>query len=77
MSPHKAYYNACLNDWMLSNPGKPVTINNVSGIIGRSFGTASTKCSTEVGFNVTGIHSLNENAFCGESEKKSRKKLGF
>jgi hypothetical protein len=57
---------------MLSNPGKPVTINNVSGIIGKSFGTASTKCST-----VTGIHSLNENAFCGESEKKSRKKLGF
>jgi hypothetical protein len=24
--PYKAYYNACLNDWMLSNPGKPVTI---------------------------------------------------
>jgi hypothetical protein len=24
--PYKAYCNACLNDWMLSNPGKPVTI---------------------------------------------------
>jgi hypothetical protein len=24
--PYKAYYNACLNDWMLSNPGKPATI---------------------------------------------------
>jgi hypothetical protein len=23
--PYKAY-NACFNDWMLSNPGKPVTI---------------------------------------------------
>jgi hypothetical protein len=22
----KAYYNACLDDWMLSNAGKPVTI---------------------------------------------------
>jgi hypothetical protein len=24
--PYKAYFNACFNDWMLSNPGKPVTI---------------------------------------------------
>jgi hypothetical protein len=24
--PYKACYNACLNDWMLSNPRKPVSI---------------------------------------------------
>jgi hypothetical protein len=62
--PYKAYYNACLNDWILSNPGKPVTIYNIAGIIGKSFGKAFTICNIEKGFNVTGIHPLNENIFC-------------
>jgi hypothetical protein len=29
--PYKAYYNACHDDCMLSNPGKRVTIYNVAG----------------------------------------------
>jgi hypothetical protein len=32
---HIKHYNACLNDWMLSNPGKPVTIYSGAGIIGK------------------------------------------
>jgi hypothetical protein len=48
---------------MLSNPGKPVTIYNVAGIIGKAFGKAFTKRNIEKGFNVTGIHPLNENIF--------------
>jgi hypothetical protein len=40
---YKAYYNACLNDWMLSNPGKPVTIYTVAGISGKAFGKVFTK----------------------------------
>jgi hypothetical protein len=48
---------------MLSNPGKPVTIYNVAGITGKAF----TKCNVEKGFNVTGIHPVNENIF-GEDE---------
>jgi hypothetical protein len=61
--PYKAYYNACLNDWLLSNPGKPLTIYSVAGIIGKAF----TKCNIEKVFNVTGIQPLNENIF-GEDE---------
>jgi hypothetical protein len=48
---------------MLSNPGKPVTIYNVAGNIGKAFGKAFTKCNVEKGFNVTGIRPLNENIF--------------
>jgi hypothetical protein len=44
---------------MFSNPGKPVTTWNVAGIIWKAF----TKCNIEEGFNVTGIHPLNENIF--------------
>jgi len=45
--PYKSYYNACLHDWMLSNPGKPVTIYSVAGIIGKSFIKAFTKHNYE------------------------------
>jgi hypothetical protein len=48
---------------MLSNPGKPVTICNVARITGKVFVKAFTKCNIEKGFNVTGIHPLNENIF--------------
>jgi hypothetical protein len=61
--PYKAYYNACLNDWMLSNTGKHVTIYKVAGIIGKAFGKSFTKRNIEKGFNVTRIHPLNENIF--------------
>jgi len=34
----------CLpNDWILSNPGKPVTIYSVAGIIGKSVSKIFTK----------------------------------
>jgi hypothetical protein len=35
--PYKASYIICINDWMLSKPGKQVTIYSVAGIIGKSF----------------------------------------
>jgi hypothetical protein len=31
--PCKKYYNACLNDWILSNPGKPVTVYSTADIL--------------------------------------------
>jgi hypothetical protein len=48
---------------MLSNPGKPANIFNISGIIGKSFVKAFTKHNIEKGFNMTGIHHLNGNIF--------------
>jgi hypothetical protein len=46
---YKAHYNACLNDWMLSNSDKSVTIYNVAGINGKAFGKAFTKFNIEKG----------------------------
>lgn len=49
---------------MLSDPGKPVNIYIVAGIIGKSFSKAFTVLSI---VNVTGVYSLNESVF-DESE---------
>jgi hypothetical protein len=32
LGPYKTYYNVCLNDWMLSNPGKPATGYSVTSL---------------------------------------------
>jgi hypothetical protein len=37
--PCKKYYNACLNDWMLSNTGKPPTIYSTADILENVSGT--------------------------------------
>jgi ABC-type branched-subunit amino acid transport system substrate-binding protein len=47
------YYNAYVNDWMLSNLGRLVIIYSVAGIIGNSFKKAFTKQNIEKGFHVT------------------------
>ena len=52
---------------MLSNPGKPVTMYSVAGIIGKSFSKAFTKHNIQKGFHVAVIYPLNENIF-GEDE---------
>jgi hypothetical protein len=41
------YYDACLNDRILSNPGKHLTIYSVAGIVGKAFGKAFTRCNIE------------------------------
>lgn len=50
---YNAYCNACLNYWILSNSGKPVTIYCVAGM---NFCKAFTKHNTENGMNVTEIY---------------------
>jgi len=51
--PYKTYYNAYVNDWMLSNLARLVIIYSVAGIIGNSFRKAFTKQNIEKGFHVT------------------------
>jgi hypothetical protein len=36
-APDKTYNNTCLNDWILPNPHKPVTIYGVEDITGKTF----------------------------------------
>jgi len=66
-SPYRASCNACINDRILSNPGKRVTIYGVADITGKSFSKPFTKDNIEMGFHVTGIYPLNKNIF-GEDE---------
>ena len=61
--PFKTYYNVSLNEWMLENPGKSVTIYDIAPIVGKVFNKAFTKSNIEKGFMVTGIYPLNENIF--------------
>jgi len=60
---HETYCNACLNDWMLSDPGKPVAMYSVADIIGKIFSKEFTEHNTEKRFHVTGMYLLNENIF--------------
>lgn len=66
-SLHETYCNACLNDWMLSDPGKPVAMYSVADIVGKIFSKEFTEHNTEKRFHVTGMYLLNENIF-GEGE---------
>jgi hypothetical protein len=52
---------------MLSNPGKPVAMYSVTGIIEKIFSKEFTIHSIEKRFHVTGMYPLNENIF-GEDE---------
>jgi hypothetical protein len=52
---------------VLSNPGKPVAMYSVAGIIGKIFSKEFTKHNIEKRFRVTGMYPLNENIF-GEDE---------
>jgi hypothetical protein len=58
--PRKAYYGASPNHWMLPNPGTLLTINDVAGIMEKSFGKAVTRYNFEKGFSMTRFHPLNE-----------------
>lgn len=61
--PYKTFYNDALNGWLLSNPGKPITIYDVAGVIGKAYNKAFTKENIENGFKISGIFPFNENIF--------------
>jgi hypothetical protein len=43
--PLKKYYNAACSNWMLTNPGKPIPIYNVSHFIGVAYLSAFNPCN--------------------------------
>lgn len=61
--PYKTFYNTAVAEWMLSNPGKPVSIYEIAHICGKAFLQAFTAKNIISGFEVTGIHPVNENIF--------------
>lgn len=62
-SPYKTFFNHAANEWMLNNPGKPISIYDMSEIVGKAYPRAFTTQNIIKGFEVTGIYSFNENIF--------------
>lgn len=65
--PYKTFYNQCLNNWHLQNPGTPVTLYQMANVIGKAYEKAFVSKNIIKGFEVTGICPFNEDIF-GENE---------
>lgn len=67
--PFKKYYNSAANELMLTpgHVGKPLTIYNIAGLVGKAFPQSFTPSNIIQGFRSTGLHPINENIF-GEHE---------
>lgn len=65
--PFKAQYNKAADKWMLNHPGKPITIYDISEIVGEAYPLAFTPKNIIKSFEVTGICPFNRDIF-GEED---------
>jgi hypothetical protein len=61
--PMKGYFNSFATNWMRDNPAKPMTINDIAGLVGKSFPLATTPCNIMSGFRVSGLVPFNRFIF--------------
>ena len=61
--PLKSHYNAVCNGWLLSNPGKTITLYDVGELAGRAMTRAITPQNIISGFKATGICPLDRHVF--------------
>ncbi|CAK1582747.1 unnamed protein product [Parnassius mnemosyne] len=61
--PFKTRYRIAMNEWMLSNPGKTVTIYQVGQFVKEAYLAGFTPHNITQGFLKTGIYPLNSNIF--------------
>lgn len=59
----KSYYNTACDDWMLAHPGRPLTIYDIAGCLGKAYPTAMTPRNITKSFEITGIYPFNDNIF--------------
>ena len=64
--PLKNYYNRALTDWMISNPGKTVTIYEIPKLAAIAIPLAFKLQNIQKGFEKPGIWPLNSNTFSNE-----------
>ncbi|KAJ8935909.1 hypothetical protein NQ318_000001, partial [Aromia moschata] len=62
-APFKTRYRAAMNAWMLSNPGKTVTIYEVAEFAQEAYIAAFSIANIVKGFSKTGIHPFNRYSF--------------
>lgn len=61
--PLKKYYNTSCDNWMLKNPGKPLSIYDISGLVGQAYPLSFTPTNIKSGFSVAGIWPFNRHVF--------------
>lgn len=61
--PLKRYYNDQCRAWLLSNPGRRISIYEIADIFGKSFDLAFTTKNVVSAFTCTGIFPFNRNVF--------------
>ena len=63
--PFKTFYNKAMNNWMISpgNAGKPVTIYDISYLVGQAYPRAFVPNNIVNRFKCTGFFPFNENIF--------------
>lgn len=59
----KSNYNIACNEWMISNPGRPISIYDIAGLFGRAYLKSFTPENISNGFKFTGIWPLNRHVF--------------
>ena len=64
--PHKSFFNAAVNSWMLEHPGKTVTINNMAKLMGEAWLKAATPVNIMSGFRMAGIWPVDRHVFTAE-----------
>ncbi|CAH1973322.1 unnamed protein product [Acanthoscelides obtectus] len=65
-SAFKVYYNAGIDSWLMTHPGKPVTIYDLGEIIGAAFLKAMTPTNITRAFAKCGIYPFDRNLFTDE-----------
>ena len=61
--PFKAFYNQAANAFMVNHPGQPITIHDISQLIGNAYPLAFTPKNITAGFRVSGICPFDRNVF--------------
>lgn len=61
--PFKRYYNTAADEWLLTHPGRPLSIYDMAELVGKAYPLAFTNVNICKGFEVNGIVPLNENIF--------------
>ncbi|XP_065642501.1 uncharacterized protein LOC136074128 [Hydra vulgaris] len=64
--PLKTYYNTVVTDWMVSNPGKTVTIYEIPKLAAKAIPLAFKLQNIQTGFKKPGIWPFNSNIFSDE-----------
>ena len=61
--PFKKYYNVACDNWMVNNPGRPMTIYDIPDCVAQAFPKAFTASNIQAGFHVSGISPFNSQVF--------------